>query len=145
MRTERLSPSEMERFLKSRSSGVLASCLGEIPYCVPMAYGYDGDSVYFIITHEGRILNYINRGANVACFTVFESGREGDSYISVVLEGPVSKVEGQELMHAVSAMEKQLRKPKGSLTEKARDSGKAGIYKLEIRSRSGRKKSGGML
>ena len=147
MRVEQLSSQETERFLKSRSSGVLAVSMGEIPYCVPMAYGYDGESLYFMVSNTGRLLDYMRAGANTGCFTVFEAGLESDSYISVILEGPVSKVAGHEIMHAASAIERQLRKPKGSLrglAESSQGSERAGIYKLSIRSRSGRKKTGGV-
>ena len=147
MHVEQLSPGEIERFLKSKSSGVLAVSMGEIPYCVPMAYGYDGESVYFIVSYTGRLLDYIRTGANIACFTVFETDMESSNYISVILEGPVSKVAGHELMHAASAIERQLRKPKGSLAGAARssqDNEKTGIYKMQIRNRSGRKKIDGL-
>ncbi len=147
MHVEQLSSQEMERFLKSKSSGVLAVSMGEIPYCVPMAYGYDGESIYFIIARKGRLLSYLTTGSNVACFTVFETDLESSNYISAILEGTVSKVSGHEIMHAASSIEKQLRKPKGSLTDIARtsqDNISLGIYKLEIRNRSGRKKIEGL-
>ncbi len=147
MRVEEMTLSEVENILKSKSSGVLAVCLGEIPYCVPMAYGYDGESIYFIVAREGRLLSYLTTGSNVACFTVFETDLDSSNYISAILEGTVSKVSGHEIMHAASSIERQLRKPKGSLTGTARlseENEKIGIYKLEIRNRSGRKKIEGV-
>jgi nitroimidazol reductase NimA-like FMN-containing flavoprotein (pyridoxamine 5'-phosphate oxidase superfamily) len=147
MHVEQMSSGEMERFLKSRTSGVLAACLGEIPYCAPMAYGYDGESVYFIITKTGRLLSYLTTGNNVACFTVFEAGPGADNYISVILEGSVSKAEGHEITHASSVLERQLKKPKGSLNMIAamsKDDSRLGIYKLAIRTRSGRKRTEGL-
>lgn len=72
-----------------------------IPYIVPVSFGYDGDSIYFHTAAEGMKIDFIN-ARNIACFE-FELGVSllargsnpcdcGFSYQSVIGHGPIHEL-----------------------------------------------------
>jgi hypothetical protein len=62
---------EMENFLKNHSYGRLGLCLGNEPYVVPVAYGYEQGVLYFHSAKQGRKIELMNKN-NRVCFEVDE-------------------------------------------------------------------------
>jgi nitroimidazol reductase NimA-like FMN-containing flavoprotein (pyridoxamine 5'-phosphate oxidase superfamily) len=91
----------IEGLLHQGSVIYLAMCDGDIPYVIPLSYGYDGEALYIHCGLEGRKLDVLRRNPRV-CFVV-DPERELTTgevscgwsfrYRSVVGEGTVAFVE----------------------------------------------------
>lgn len=86
-----LGEEEIEELLRTALVGRLACCRhdGDRPYLVPLAYGYDGESVY-AISGPGRKLSIMREQPNVA-FEVDEATAE-DRWRSVIAEGVFEEI-----------------------------------------------------
>jgi nitroimidazol reductase NimA-like FMN-containing flavoprotein (pyridoxamine 5'-phosphate oxidase superfamily) len=101
-----LGPDRIEHLLHSALVGRIACCQhapGEAgrPYVVPLAYGYDGESVY-AFSGPGRKIE-IMRAQPLVSFEVDEAAAE-DRWSSVIAEGVYEELmtpEGRELAHRV--------------------------------------------
>ena len=92
---------EIESIIRLARVCRLAMCDGDMPYIVPMCFGFDGDTLYFHCAPEGRKLDIIRRNPNV-CFEfdvdtelipAEESCSIGMRYRSVMGSGTASIVE----------------------------------------------------
>ena len=67
-----MNQSEIDRILKSNTSGVLALIDGVgYPYTVPLSYVYSGGNVYFHSAKEGHKIDAVN-GCNKATFCIID-------------------------------------------------------------------------
>ena len=48
-----LDRAEIDEFLKSHRVGVLSMTDGKTPYAIPLAYSYDGESIYLTMGKRG--------------------------------------------------------------------------------------------
>lgn len=90
-----LGEDEIEELLRTALVGRLACCRhgGERPYLVPLAYGYDGESIY-AISGPGRKLS-IMREQPLVTFEVDEATAE-DRWRSVIADGQYEEITGPE-------------------------------------------------
>lgn len=58
---------EIENILKMAMVCRLGLCSGDMPYVVPMCFGYDGKALYFHAAGEGMKLDILRKNPNV-CF-----------------------------------------------------------------------------
>jgi len=114
----KLSPDEIEEFLKSQKVGTLSMNDGEKSYAVPLAYFYDGGQIYLTIGGKGRKMAYIKKNKNV-CFVVCwippDFGLKKMSWKSVVCDGVIAQLTDPEaITRAVRTAERHLKMPGGS-------------------------------
>lgn len=114
----KLSPEEIDAFLRTQKVGTLSMNDGEKSYAVPLAYFYDGEQIYLTIGGEGRKMAYIRKNRNV-CFVVCwipqDFGLKNMSWKSVVLDGVIEHVtEPAGIKKAVETGEKHLGMPGGA-------------------------------
>ncbi|MEJ7900712.1 MAG: pyridoxamine 5'-phosphate oxidase family protein [Thermomicrobiales bacterium] len=101
-----LPDAEIERLLSTALVGRIACCATEFdgearPYVVPLAYGYDGESVY-AFSGLGRKI-HIMRAQPLISFEVDEAIAE-DRWSSVIADGTYEELtspEGRRLAHTV--------------------------------------------
>jgi len=114
----KLSPEEIDAFLRTQKVGTLSMNDGEKSYAVPLAYFYDGEQIYLTIGGEGRKMAYIRKNKQV-CFVVCwipqDFGLKNMSWKSVVLDGVIEHVtEPVGIKKAVETGEKHLGMPGGA-------------------------------
>jgi nitroimidazol reductase NimA-like FMN-containing flavoprotein (pyridoxamine 5'-phosphate oxidase superfamily) len=85
-----LAEAEVEAFLQEHSWGVLATSLEDVPYSVPVIYGYDG-RVFYIIMIRGKKTGILERNPKV-CLTIPDVREPGMQWSSVVVSGDVEWV-----------------------------------------------------
>ncbi|MDE7277746.1 MAG: pyridoxamine 5'-phosphate oxidase family protein [Lachnospiraceae bacterium] len=97
---------EIRNILNACKTASIAMIDGEMPYVVPLSYGYElkGDSLvlYFHCAKEGRKLEVLKRNPKV-CFVIFQEGEplyaekapcsSGYYYSSVIGDGVASLIE----------------------------------------------------
>ena len=101
-----LADAEIERLISTALVGRIACCAPELdgdvrPYVVPLAYGYDGESVY-AFSGLGRKIRIMRSQPKVA-FEVDEAVAE-DRWSSVIADGEYQELtddEGRRLAHRV--------------------------------------------
>jgi len=86
--------SEVMKFIKDSSVGVLALVDKDKPYAVPLEHHFDGKTLHFIISsRKSRKVNCIENNAN-ACYVIYESRHEKPKMTtpcrSVIIEGQVT-------------------------------------------------------
>src|SRR5665811_42082 len=86
-----LDEDEIEELLRTALVGRLACCRhdGDRPYLVPLAYGYDGESVYAISGPERKL--EIMREQPLVTFEVDEASAE-DRWHSVIADGEFEEI-----------------------------------------------------
>ena len=109
---------EITKILDACKTACVAMMDGDIPYVVPLSYGYElkGDSLvlYFHCAKEGRKLEIMKRNPKV-CFTIFREGEplyaettpcsSGYYYSSIIGNGVASFIEeSAEKCHALQKM-----------------------------------------
>ncbi len=60
---------EIEDILKGQKVLRLGLCDGEMPYVVPLSFGYDGESIFIHSAKEGRKIDMIRKNPRV-CFEI---------------------------------------------------------------------------
>ncbi|MCM1174407.1 MAG: pyridoxamine 5'-phosphate oxidase family protein [Blautia sp.] len=93
---------EIRKILDSCKTACVAMLDGDLPYVVPLSYGYELEDdrlvLYFHCAREGRKLEILKRSPKV-CFTIFQEGEllcaetpcgSGYYYSSVIGNGTVS-------------------------------------------------------
>jgi nitroimidazol reductase NimA-like FMN-containing flavoprotein (pyridoxamine 5'-phosphate oxidase superfamily) len=65
---------EIDEIIRGCDVCRIAMAMGDVPYIVPVAFGYDGESIYIHTAREGKKINYFNNN-NSVCFE-FERNKE---------------------------------------------------------------------
>lgn len=127
---------EITEILDACKTACIAMLDGDMPYVVPLSYGYEfnGDRLilYFHSAKEGRKLEILKRSPRV-CFTIFREGEpsyvetapcsSGSYYSSVIGNGDVSFIEEPaEKCHALQKMFAQQSGKTVEFTEEQADS-----------------------
>jgi len=136
-----LSPAEIEAILERNWWGVLATTVDGEPYGVPVAYGYDGDALYFA-TGPGRKL--ANLLANpLACFTITEVGAGDAGWCSVIVTGeaaPIESLAGR--LRALNVLRGQVAGHRTASPRDAATAARASVVRLAPVERTGRASDG---
>lgn len=95
---ERLDEAAVHEFLEANRVGVLGLPTDDLPYMVPISYGYDGaEYLYFTYvvggTSQKALLTDEKRRAG---FLVYDTASDAQ-WTSVALEGTLSRVDGDEI------------------------------------------------
>ena len=128
-----LEPEKIEALLASSIVGRIAcNAAGERPYLVPLAYAYDGESVY-AVSGPGRKLDLMRADPRIS----FEVDRveTSDTWQSVVAEGEFEEVtDPDEIQLAVGLIEAATGVPvvmgEHSVVVRLRLTAKSGRYEL---------------
>lgn len=95
----RMTPGEIDEFLGSAGTGVLALAREDEPYAIPVSYGYDprnGDRRLYLRlggTAESEKRRFLP--ADAARLVVYR--REGDTWTSVVARGPLGRLDESDI------------------------------------------------
>ena len=127
----------------------LALMDGDFPYVIPMNFGFEDDgehlTIYFHGAKEGKKLGLIAANPHaafsmscshelipgkVACATTFK-------YMSVCGKGLVTMVDGDERMHALSAIMKQY-DPEKEYTFEEKHTNAVTVFKMNVESFTGK-------
>jgi hypothetical protein len=92
---ERLGPDEIDALLRSVGYGFLGLAADDVPYVLPMSFGYDGDALYFQTNSTGRKFDFLSPGSR-ACVAVLSVDPERSVSRSVLVRGPVGEVTDRE-------------------------------------------------
>ena len=137
-----LSKTQIDEFLNAQRIGTLSLTDGERAYGIPLAYSYDGESIYLSILPKGRKIDYLNKNTNVS-FSVFwmpdGTGAQGFGWVSVILDGQLEHLaEPGDIAKAVRIAERKMNLPEGTwdrLIDKAvANPEKSMFWKLKITS-----------
>jgi hypothetical protein len=124
--------------LRERGVGVLSMSADDVPYGVPLSFGYDGDDcLYFVFlgsTVELRKETYADQ-SDVASFTTFSVGPDG-SWRSVIVAGPLDRITPGEWDAAREAMIDNAYQSNLLAEHELQEN--PNVWKLEIEERSGR-------
>jgi hypothetical protein len=149
-RSDRAIPeSEAKEILKKGEYGVLSTVsLDGQPYGVPVSFSYSGEAIYFHCATKGHKLENINTNNRVS-FTVVGKTHVlpeefATNYESVIVFGEVVEITGEEKHHGLVQI---LQKYCPDAIEKGlqyieSDGGKTRVYKIGIKSMSGKSRKG---
>lgn len=96
---------EIDDLLREVGAGVLSMSADGVPYGVPLSFGYDGGSLYFVFlgaTADLRKETYAEQ-SDVASFTAVDVGPDG-AWRSVIVSGPFDRIDPSEWDAAREAM-----------------------------------------
>ena len=127
-----LTPDEIDQLLRRQTVGRLAVTLNDRPYVVPIAYAYDGASVY-AYSGPGRKVD-VMREQPVVCFEVDEMRGPGE-WRSVVAEGRFEEITGDPARREALTL---LGIANGSLARVLEPASRAVIFRIRLTERSGR-------
>jgi nitroimidazol reductase NimA-like FMN-containing flavoprotein (pyridoxamine 5'-phosphate oxidase superfamily) len=98
---------DVEELLTAAGYGVLSLCRDGEPYSLPISFGYDGESVYFVFLQEGpdsEKATYMADGASARLLVTDIRGRF--EWQSVAVTGPVRELDaGEEREHCLDTVE----------------------------------------
>ncbi|RQG95490.1 pyridoxamine 5'-phosphate oxidase family protein [Natrarchaeobius chitinivorans] len=127
---ERMDDDDIERFLATKSLGVLGLPTDGTPYLLPMSYGFDGDSrlyFVFVVGPESRKVDLTERAETVS-FLVY-SAETMFHWRSVLLTGAPRRLSEDE-QSAVTDDEMPTWRPE--LLETASETEHVRIYELTV-------------
>jgi nitroimidazol reductase NimA-like FMN-containing flavoprotein (pyridoxamine 5'-phosphate oxidase superfamily) len=125
----------------------LSCCVNDVPYLVPLSFGYDGISIFFHSAREGKKTSMLIENPRVCL--AFEIGLElipdqdkacdwGIQFMSVIAEGNAERIEDPiEKEYGLNEIMKQYSGK--SWTFPHRDLTKTDVWKIEIKAISGKK------
>lgn len=103
----RMTDAEIDTFLREQGVGVLALPGQELPYVLPLSFGYDGDAhlyfTYLLFGAESK-KETLSKRADIARFLVF-AAESMHQWHSVLLTGDLRELPEQEWDRLQSAME----------------------------------------
>jgi nitroimidazol reductase NimA-like FMN-containing flavoprotein (pyridoxamine 5'-phosphate oxidase superfamily) len=88
-----MDPSDIDEFLTRTGVGVLSMSVDGVPYGVPLSFGYDGDSLYFLFVGRSTKLKkerYAEQSRQ-ASFAAFDVDPDG-SWRSAIVAGPIDRI-----------------------------------------------------
>lgn len=137
---EEMSDEQIENFLANQGVGVLGLPAGEVPYLLPMSFGYDGDSrLYFSYFLEGDSRKReLSERTEAARFLVY-SADSPFFWESVALEGTLAEIPESEWDDHEAALENAWHL---DLFTEADRTGEVRLYEFRVESRDGYKYTG---
>jgi nitroimidazol reductase NimA-like FMN-containing flavoprotein (pyridoxamine 5'-phosphate oxidase superfamily) len=137
---ETMDDEEIDAFLRSQGVGILALPTGDVPYILPMSFGYVGDeAVYFtfLLGEQSRKSDLVEEGLP-ARFLVY-SATSMFTWQSVILTGELAVVPADDWGESDGVMENAWRP---DLLEGAIDADDITCYRLEVEESTGYKHTG---
>jgi hypothetical protein len=135
----RMTDVEIDDLLAEVGFGVLSMSLDDVPYGVPLSFGYDGgDRLYFVFvghSDEGRKTEYAER-ADVVSFLAYDVVAD-DDWRSVIVEGSLDRITIDDWEAAREALGENGWRPQ--LLADVDPDQDPRVWALEIESASGRK------
>ena len=135
----RMTDVEIDDLLAEVGFGVLSMSLDDVPYGVPLSFGYDGDDrLYFVFvghSDEGRKTEYAER-ADVVSFLAYDVVAD-DDWRSVIVEGSLDRITIDDWEAAREALGENGWRPQ--LLADVDPDQDPRVWALEIESASGRK------
>jgi nitroimidazol reductase NimA-like FMN-containing flavoprotein (pyridoxamine 5'-phosphate oxidase superfamily) len=103
-----LTREEVDELLVSNGVGLMSMVDGDVPYAIPMAFGYLGERMTFALQwgtgYEGRKERCVRSNPNV-CFTVYEQDTEAPgTWRSAVVAGELRETDDAEREEAFSSL-----------------------------------------
>lgn len=137
---EKMREEEISQFLRTQTVGILGLATGEVPYLVPLSYGYDGGgSLYFVYvlgaeSRKEKLTERVDEGV----FVVF-SADTPFNWQSVQLVGEFESVPPSRWDDIAPALESAWRP---DIFTRANTSRNVAIYEFEITQQTGFKHAG---
>lgn len=137
---EEMRDEEIEQFLEAESIGVLGLPAADLPYLVPLSYGYDGDSsLYFTyVLGETSTKERLTERAQRGQFLVYQA-ESIFSWRSVLLEGEFERVRPSEWGELAADLDEVWRPELFRVSSPSRN---VKIYEFRITEQSGIKHTG---
>jgi hypothetical protein len=140
-----MTEAEARQLLAGGEYGVLSMCgEGEAGYGVPLSYAVDGEKIYFHAAKEGRKLEELRRHPRASFCVVGRTEllpeKFSTRFESVIAEGEVSEIEGEEKLAALRALAAKY-SPEflaEGVAYIARAAGKTTVLRLTLRHLSGK-------
>lgn len=97
---------EVDSLLREQGVGVLSMADGNEAYGIPLSFGYDGSALYFVFLHPGDagMKDRFAERTQRASFVVFDAPSK-HHWRSVIVSGPLSRLDEAEWTDAVAALE----------------------------------------
>jgi uncharacterized protein len=136
-----LADDEVATFLREHSWGVLATSLDDVPYSVPVIYGYDG-RVFYIIMIQGKKTGILQQNPKV-CLTIPDVREPGMQWSSVVVSGEVEWVtDVKGWLSAIITIRRQRGNDAGASLKEAARLARTRVARLVPEEITGRAKAG---
>lgn len=135
-----LTDEEVESFLSSHSLGVLGLPTENVPYLIPMSYGYEGgvNLYFFFVSGTESRKEALATAGEQASFLVY-SAETMFQWRSVLLEGSIRQLSGDD---RAELTEETSPKWRPELFEQASESERTQVYEFDIEEWSGIKHTG---
>lgn len=132
---ERMSDEEIDDFLADHGFGVLGLPTEELPYMLPLSYGFDGEEYLYFTYVVGEVSQkeLVTEETDVARFLVFETTTETD-WTSISLDGTLTEVPDHEIRSLDESIETNWRP---EALQAARDSADTKVYRFWIQNKTG--------
>ncbi len=131
---------EVEEFLRAHSWGVLGTSLDDVPYAVPVIYGYDGEDFYVIMV-QGKKTGILAENPRVS-LTVVDVQEPGMDWRSVIIDGRVEWVTGvRGWLHAMVTLRRQRGNEAGASLKEAKRLARAKVARIVPDEITGRTKA----
>lgn len=131
---------EIEAFLQEHSWGVLGTSTGDVPYAVPVIYGYDGEDFYVIMV-KGKKTATLEENPNVS-LSVVDVQEPGMVWRSVIIAGRVEWVTDiKGWLHAMITLRRQRGNDAGASLKEAKRLARAKVARIVPRQITGRAKA----
>lgn len=137
-----MDPAEISGFLAQNGTGVLSLAAENIPYSIPVSYGYDfeEETFYFRLgflegSEKRRFVDASEQGRLV----VYD--RTDDGWKSVVALGELERIDDDELTVDVAKNLRETELPLVGLWEEPMDDIEFQIYRFEVERLTGRKEA----
>lgn len=137
---ERMDEEKIRSFLSNQGVGVLGLPTQQLPYMIPISYGFDGqEDLYFTyVVGEESQKALVSEETKQAGFLVFDAPSE-TLWTSVAMEGTLTRVPDHEIDSIESSLESNWRP---EALERASESEETQVYRFRIENKTGIRHSG---
>lgn len=139
-----MDPSEVSEFLAPNGTGVLSLAAANVPYSIPVSYGYDPEerSFYFRLGfhNESEKRNFVSE-SELARLVVY--GQTADGWKSVIVVGELERIGDDELTINVATNLQKADLPLMNIWNEPADDIEFLLYRLDAERLSGRREVGG--
>lgn len=100
---EEMDPGACERVLYREGFGMLALSDGDVPYIVPMSFGYDGADCFVQMTTSGRKNAVISTNSRASLAVLSVDAQTGVSE-SVLVDGTIAVADDEDVADGLAAL-----------------------------------------
>lgn len=98
-----LSSNQIDATLETAEYGFLGLAREDMPYVVPMSFGYDGEDLYFQMNSQGRKFDFM-ADETPACFTTVRFAGQDEPPKSIMVEGVLSEMTEEASIEGYEAL-----------------------------------------